>query len=639
MKKFRFIQSAILAIIVIISISIFMPSFAQTKAAKIEELINRYYQLRKFNGCVLVAEDGKIIYENAIGFADIDQTVKLTLNHSFRLASVSKQFTAMAAMILRHRGTISYEDDIRKYIPELPYEDITISHLLTHTSGLPSYLPLLDQHWDTTNTGNGERKVASNKDALELLVKYKPKPKFKPGDRYEYCNTGYMVLALIVEQVTGQSFQEFMRLNVFAPLNMNRTYVNEPSGVLHEENRAHGFEPNPEGNGFIPSDHHYQNGMYGDGGIISTVRDMFKWDQALYTEKLVRKSSLKEAFSPAIPNDSSQTSYGFGWSIIPTEEGKIVAHGGGWLGFNSFILRDISKKLTIIQLCNMPGVSKDDLAFTIWDILQDREYSMPVKELVTFQVDMRPSIQHQIFEPWNGDRIIVRGSFNRWNANTKVLRDLDQDSIYVGKYEVFGKEGEEVEYKFLIQKHNGVSIWEDNPDSENPPYGNRRIFLTGNHQLIPIANFDHNLKIYKHPLFDFEFIASKNWQRVPHPEDELIYEVIDPDSIKHVLLWYTETEMDARHYLWKMANMKDLVLKEKPSKRQIKNHDAWVLNVSGHERRTPVRMLLAVIHNGKSQIRPAENCLFIIQIWCPEENYESHRDEIEEIFNSIKIKD
>ena len=471
MKMYKYFQTIILFILPT-SLIFNMASFAQKNADKIDELINRYHKFGKFNGCILVAERGKIIYENALGFANTDQTEKLTLEHSFRLASVSKQFTAMAIMILKERGKIGYQDDVRKYFQEFPYKNIIIRHLLTHSSGLPSYSALLGQYWDTTNAGLDEREVASNNDALKLLVDHQPQLKFNPGERYEYCNTGYMLLALIVERISGQSFQKFMKLNVFQPLGMGNTYVNEPTGILPEKKRAHGFKPNSEGEGFIPYDYHYQNGMFGDGGIISNIKDMYKWDRALYTEQLVSKPTLDEAFSPIILNDSSKVNYGFGWSIIPIEEGMIVAHGGGWLGFNSFILRETTRKITIIQLCNMPGIPKDDLAFTIYDILNGRDHSLPVREQVTFSVDMRIPIRHHIFEPWKGDQISVRGSFNGWNKNREILSDADQDSIFTGTFNFFGKEGETVEYKFVIQKGDAV-VWEENPNSENPPYGNR----------------------------------------------------------------------------------------------------------------------------------------------------------------------
>jgi hypothetical protein len=157
--------------------------------------------------------------------------------------------------------------------------------------------------------------------------------------------------------------------------------------------------------------------------------------------------------------------------------------------------------------------------------------------------------------------------------------------------------------------------------------------------ILTTDSFSQNSQIYKHPSLNIQFEASQNWQQVPHPEDELIYEMIDPNSVVHVVLWYTETEQDAPSYLMKMADMKDLVLEEKPSRRPIKNRDAWVLDVPGHERNIPIRMFLAVIQHGKSQIWPAENALFIVQIWCPQENYQQVMSIMKNILKSVDITD
>lgn len=363
-------------LIFILVVSVCTPA-TQIKIDRIDELVNRYQELGEFNGCLLVAENGKVIYQQVTGIANSETGESLTVHHRFRLASVSKQFTAMATMILKEQGKLDYDDNIQKYIPELPYKGITIRHLLTHTSGLPDYMVLLETHWDVEHKGTMMRKMAMNSDALEYVIKFKPPVKFNPGEQHSYCNTGYNILALIIERVSEMTFQEFMKIYIFNPLEMKNSFVNERSGFPPDENRARGILPGPDKMGFVLSDFHYQNGMYGDGGIYSTIEDMFKWDQALYTEKLVSSAALKEAFTPAKLNNGKSIDYGFGWSIIETEDGKVVAHGGGWLGFRAFILRDLESKNTIIQLCNMPGISKGDLAFTIYDILHGKEYDVP----------------------------------------------------------------------------------------------------------------------------------------------------------------------------------------------------------------------------------------------------------------------
>jgi CubicO group peptidase (beta-lactamase class C family) len=371
-------NSVVFLLGVVLLVTVCTPGI-QIKIDRIDEVVNRYKELGEFNGCVLVAENGKIIYEKVSGIAHSETGESLTVEHRFRLASVSKQFTAMAAMILKEQGKLSYDDDIQKYLPELPYKGVTIRHLLTHTSGLPDYTSLLEVHWDVEHKGTMMRKIATNTDVLGYLIKYKPSVKFTPGEKHSYCNTGYNLLAIIVERISKMSFQEFMRVHIFEPLDMKDSFVNERNGLNPDEKRARGILPGPDNIGFVLSDFHYQNGMYGDGGIYSTLEDMFRWDQALYSEKLVSRETIAEAFTPSKLNGGELVDYGFGWSLINTEEGKVVAHGGGWLGFRAFILRDLESKNTVIQLCNMPGISKGALAFTILNILHGKEYDLPKK--------------------------------------------------------------------------------------------------------------------------------------------------------------------------------------------------------------------------------------------------------------------
>jgi len=368
----------------ILSILIFTTNgfvYSESKIQSIDKLVNHYYEFGLLNGCVLVAQNNKIIYENAFGFTDFKRHEKITLDHKFRLASVSKQFTAMAVMILNERDSLSYNDRIRTYFPELPYRYIRIRHLLTHTSGLPDYGALVDEYWDIENKFKDKRKVINNEDVYQLILEHNPPTNFFPGQRYEYCNTGYLLLALIVEKVTGQSFQEFVKTNIFDPLNMNDSYVNPDSGILPDKKRAFGFRTNDQHTGYEPYDNHYQNGLCGDGGIISTVHDLYKWSQALDSDKLVSQETLERAFSAFMLNDSSFSNYGFGWSIIPDDSGKIVAHGGSWLGYHSFILKNFRQNATIIQLTNKPGINRGELVFRISGILNGEAIDMPTISL------------------------------------------------------------------------------------------------------------------------------------------------------------------------------------------------------------------------------------------------------------------
>ncbi len=325
----------------------------------------------------LAAQNREVIYECVHGIADPETGELLTRDHRFRLASVSKQLTGVAVMILKEEGKISFDDEIKKFLPELPYEGITIKHLLTHTSGLPNYGALPDKYWDPENRNSIRRKTATNENVYEYLLKHAPPAVFNPGDRYKYCNTGYNLLALIIEKASGMFFQEFMQTSVFNPAGMKSSFINAYDGSLPDVLRARGFKLNPDMTGYVISDRHYQNGMVGDGGVYSTITDMFRYDQALYGNDLVKQETLQEAFSGAKLNNGEKTDYGFGWSIFSDSRGNILAHGGAWAGFSAFFIRDYENGNTIIQLTNRPGIRRGELAFAIYEILHGGEYRMP----------------------------------------------------------------------------------------------------------------------------------------------------------------------------------------------------------------------------------------------------------------------
>jgi len=377
-KNFRSVTILVLAILVFAFCYPEYSSFAQPKAQKIDNLMQACYKNGQFNGAVFVAEHGKIIYDKSFGIANIETKEKIKSNSQFRLGSVSKQFTSMAIMMLKERGKLNYDDDIRKFLPELPYQGITIRHLLTHTSGLPDYMSLFDKNWDVDKKDTEERKIAANKDALNLFATYHPEVLFKPGERWEYSNTGYVMLALIVERASGKEFDQFLSDNIFKPLNMSHTLVFSPLKNQKMEHRVYGYQLDLNGVTYSENDFNYLNGIAGDGGIYSTTNDLFKWDQSLYTEKLVDKSTLKEAFTPVKFNNDSTYSYGFGWRIDKTKGGKMkVSHTGGWVGFRTSIDREIEDTNTIIILTNHSSIYRNEIRTAIASILHNQEYMFP----------------------------------------------------------------------------------------------------------------------------------------------------------------------------------------------------------------------------------------------------------------------
>ena len=317
---------------------------------------NRYDDLfvqeKNFSGVVLVAEYNKVIYHKAFGYREFEPQITLQASDIFELASVSKQFTAMIIMILKEKGKLNYDDSISKYLA-IPYKGITIRHLLTHTSGLPDYQDIMDKYWDKT-------KVAGNPDCIAYLNKYAPPKRFEPGEKYEYSNTGYLLLASIAEKASGKDFIELSRKWIFKKLKMKSTDIRTLEEKKATKNFAIGHIYVEERNKWVRADS-FPSSNYtiwlgnrkGPGRISSITADLLKWDKALYTNRLINQSTLREAFIPMKLNDGSFSDYGFGWSLrTDTTLGKIVSHNGDNPGYKTQITRYIDKKKTVIVLNN-----------------------------------------------------------------------------------------------------------------------------------------------------------------------------------------------------------------------------------------------------------------------------------------------
>jgi CubicO group peptidase (beta-lactamase class C family) len=323
------------------------------KAFSQEEKLDSFFAAQKdFSGVVLVAENGKSIYHKAFGYREFETKIPLQTTDIFELASVSKQFTAMIIIMLKEKGLLNYDDSVSKYL-EIPYEGITIRNLLTHTSGLPDYQDIMDKYWDKS-------KVAGNPDCIEYLNKYAPPKHFEPGEKYEYSNTGYMLLASIAEKASGKDFIELCRKWIFRKLKMKSTDIRTLEEKKATKNFAIGHIYVEERNKFVRADS-FPSSNYtiwlgnrkGPGRISSTAADLLKWDKALYTEKLIKQSTLQEAFTPMKLNNGSLSNYGFGWELRNDPSfGKIVQHNGDNPGYKTQIIRYIDKKKTMIILNN-----------------------------------------------------------------------------------------------------------------------------------------------------------------------------------------------------------------------------------------------------------------------------------------------
>jgi len=342
------------------------PERPDALVASLDSITTAAVDTARFNGTVLVARDGEVIYQKSFGWANYDTREPLNDSSLFELASVSKQFTSMGIMILKERGALSYDDDVKTYIPELPYQGMTIRHFLTHTSGIPDYMDLfLKTRWDRD-------KIVYNEDIVEALAKYKPDVLFTPGERWEYSNTAYALLATIIGRVSGKTYGQFLDENIFDPVGMTRTrtYNTRRSKGEVIPNYAFGFVYSDSLQRFaLPDslkDYWYVrtlDGVEGDGIVNSTTGDLFKWNKSLYTELLVKNLTVEEAFTPVTLNDGSTYPYGFGWGIeTDSVMGKIVRHSGGWPGYSTHIRRYIDRGDCIIILSNNGGFGREMVA-------------------------------------------------------------------------------------------------------------------------------------------------------------------------------------------------------------------------------------------------------------------------------------
>jgi CubicO group peptidase (beta-lactamase class C family) len=304
-----------------------------------------------FNGDVLAAKNGRVIYQRAFGYKNLDTKEPLDNQTAFTLCSVSKQFTAMAIMLLNQQHKLRLSDSLRQYFPELPYHNIDIENMLTHTSGLPDYQLLMVHNWDHS-------KVARNADLIKMLADKKPPVFFKPGEKYRYCNTGYVMLASIVEKVSGQSFKDFTGEHIFKPLHMGSSQVYNPAIDAGKQLYADGFMYVDSLKKYVPAVKvyplvYYLSGIVGDANIVSTTGDLLKWDRALKNDLLLKKGDQDNMLAGHVLADTlARLYYGYGVTTGKNEFGRYITHEGIWPGYRACLTRYTEPDITVIVLSN-----------------------------------------------------------------------------------------------------------------------------------------------------------------------------------------------------------------------------------------------------------------------------------------------
>ncbi len=344
------------------------PEYYKT-AARVDSFFQNRHKRGLFNGTVLFAEKNNVIYENALGYGNFRKKDTLEIDSKFQLASVSKTITSYAVMLLEQQGEISYRDSIRQFFPDFPYENITIRQLLIHRSGLPAYMYFADEYWKEP----GKDITINNMDVIDLMIEYEPMRYYYPGQRYNYSNTNYCILAAIVAKVSGKSFEDFLTDEVFTPLGMLNT------SIYNREEEPDNPYPVIGYKGRRRAGNTYLNGVVGDKGVYSTVEDLFRLNLALNEGSLVTKENLKEAYIPAHEELYDYDNYGYGWRInMRPDSSKVVYHTGWWKGFRSYFIRELETGKCIIVLTNRSrsGVFSTKELMRLFDIKSgDDDYS------------------------------------------------------------------------------------------------------------------------------------------------------------------------------------------------------------------------------------------------------------------------
>lgn len=325
----------------------------QNQTKNFDTYINGQAALYHFNGNVLIAKNGAIIYQKSFGYADIENQIKLDNNSVFDIGSITKEFTAVGILLLKDQGKISYTDTLRKFFPELPFSNITIAQLLTHTSGIPDGFELVEKYFD-------HEKIATNQDLIDLLVKYHPPLLFKPGKDLMYSGTGFNLLASVIEKVSGQSYNKYMDDNIFKPIRMNNTIVaNFPRNDKNTSHLDKGYIYNDSAKTYVSADTVYPDwtsflsGINGEGMIITTTGDLLKWDRAMKNYQLLTEQTQEDMITVQAEKTSFPTvKFGYGIRVGANEIGNYIFHNGWYPGFTSMLIRYVDPDLTVIVLSN-----------------------------------------------------------------------------------------------------------------------------------------------------------------------------------------------------------------------------------------------------------------------------------------------
>ena len=393
------------------------PTFAQTKAEKIDALLKQYVANRQFNGSILVADKGKVVIKKGYGLANMEWNIANTPTTKFRLGSITKQFTAMLTMQLVEQGKLKLDGNVTDYLPDYPKATggkITIHHLLTHTSGIPNYTDF-PKFFETLSRDPYT--------PAAFVPKFSGMPlNFEPGSKFSYSNSGYFLLGVIIEKVTGKPYAEVLQEKILTPLDLKDTGYDLPGPIIPK--RASGYEK--RGSGYVNTPYLDMSIPYAAGSLYSTVEDLYTWSQALDTDALLSEKGKEALFTPF------RDHYAYGWNVMNVAIGELkdsvqlIEHGGGINGFNTLISRIPADERFVVLLNNTGGAPLGGIRKNILNILYNQAVEPPKKSIADL-------LQKVILtEPEE----VVRRKFAVWKGGKAY--NLDESDVNAVGYTLLG---------------------------------------------------------------------------------------------------------------------------------------------------------------------------------------------------------
>ena len=320
----------------------------------VDQLLSDKYQSDKPGAVALVAKNGDILFKKAYGIANMELEIPMNVDNVFKIGSITKQFTAVSILMLREQGLLKLSDSINNYIEDYPSheKDITIHHLLNHTSGIKSY----------TSMPSFMSEARTDLSPLELIEVFKNETmEFEPGEQWSYNNSAYIILGYIIEKISGLSYAQYIEQNIFEPLEMKNSYYGSHSKII--PNRASGYQPDQDG--YRNADYLSMTLPYAAGSLMSSVDDLLKWQRAIHNNTLISEETKTLAFTDTKLNDGSSTYYGYGWSIDEINGTPTIEHGGGIFGYTCYAVYVPSEDLYCVVLSNSNGNSPTDITVEI----------------------------------------------------------------------------------------------------------------------------------------------------------------------------------------------------------------------------------------------------------------------------------